>query len=56
MRRVDGDFHLRVMIESMSRAGCSEREIEAAVRRAGGADRGLKRERGRSTPARRGRA
>jgi IS30 family transposase len=56
MRRVDADFHLRVMIESMSRAGCSEREIAAAVKRAGGADREARRERGRSAPARRERA
>ncbi len=34
MRRAADDFHLRVMIESMSRAGRSEREIEAAVSRA----------------------
>ena len=29
-----GDRHLKVMIESMSRAGCSEREIVDAVERA----------------------
>ena len=56
MRRVDADFHLRVLIESMSRAGCSEREINAAVQRAGGVDRDPRRERDRSAPARRGRA
>ena len=35
MRRIDDDHHLKIMIESMSRAGRSEREIVAAVRRAG---------------------
>ena len=30
------DRHLKVLIESMSRAGCSEREIVAAVERASG--------------------
>jgi hypothetical protein len=30
----DDDRHLKMMIESMSRAGCSEREIVAAVERA----------------------
>ena len=33
MRRVDGDYHLKVLVESMSRAGRSEQEIVAAVRR-----------------------
>ena len=36
MRRVDGDYHLKVLVESMSRAGHTEQEIVAAVRRAGG--------------------
>lgn len=36
MRRIDDDHHLKIMIESMSRAGRSEREIVAAVRGAGG--------------------
>jgi hypothetical protein len=35
MRRIDDDHHLKIMIESMSRAGRSEREIVTAVRRAG---------------------
>jgi hypothetical protein len=35
MSRVDSDYHLKVLVESMSRAGCTEREIVAAVRRAG---------------------
>jgi hypothetical protein len=30
------DNHLKVMIESMSRAGCSEREIVNAVQQASG--------------------
>jgi hypothetical protein len=30
------DFHLRVLIETMSRDGFTEREIVAAVNRAGG--------------------
>ena len=25
MRRIDGDYHLKVLVESMSRAGCTER-------------------------------
>jgi hypothetical protein len=36
MRRIDVDQHLKVMIESMSREGRSEREIVAAVQQAGG--------------------
>jgi hypothetical protein len=32
--RPDDDRHLKVMIESLVRAGCSEREIVAAVERA----------------------
>jgi hypothetical protein len=36
MRRIDGDYHLRVLVESMSRAGRTEQEIVAAVGRAGG--------------------
>jgi hypothetical protein len=32
--RPDDDQHLKVMIESLVRAGCSEREIVAAVERA----------------------
>jgi hypothetical protein len=36
MRRIDSDVHLKMLIESMSREGRSEREIVAAVRRAGG--------------------
>ena len=32
----NNDNHLKVMIESMNRAGCSEREIVNAVQRASG--------------------
>jgi hypothetical protein len=35
-RRESDDFHLRVLIETMSRDGHTEREIVAAVNRAGG--------------------
>ncbi len=35
-RRESDDFHLRVLIETMSRDGYTEREIVAAVNRAGG--------------------
>jgi hypothetical protein len=36
VRRVDGDYHLKVLVEAMSRAGHTEQEIVAAVRRAEG--------------------
>jgi hypothetical protein len=36
MRSVNNDNHLKAMIESMSRAGYSEREIVNAVQRASG--------------------
>ncbi len=45
MSRVDGDYHLKVLVESMSRAGCTEQEIVAAVRRAGGPAEGPNRRR-----------
>jgi hypothetical protein len=32
--RLDDDRHLKVLIESLVRAGCSERQIVAAVKRA----------------------
>ena len=54
MRPIDRDHHLKVLIESMSRDGRTEREIVAAVRRA---DRSTHEPRGRrDDPSHRGRA